>query len=108
MIDQKIAIITIYDVNPSHSERILKTVDELNDLKIRYNLGIVPYYSKKYNVKDDVDFCNQISSLLQSTNSSVELHGLYHQVDGQMDDFDTHKRRRKERNPARFRYFVIC
>ena len=92
MIDQKIAIITIHDVNPSHSERILKTVGELNNLKVKYNLSIVPFYSKKYNIKDDIDFCNQISSLLQSTNNNVEpsLHGLYHQVDGQMDDFDTH------------------
>jgi predicted deacetylase len=92
MIDKKIAIITIHDVNPSHSEKILQTLDELNNLKIKYNLSIVPYYNKKYNVKDDSDFCNQISSSLQSTNNNVELtlHGLYHQVDGQMDDFDTH------------------
>src|SRR5919109_1818863 len=48
--------------------------------------------NKKYNIKDDIDFCNQISLLLQSINNKVELtlHGLYHQVDGQMDDFDTH------------------
>jgi len=92
MIDKKIAIITIHDVNPSHSEKILQTLDELNNLKIKYSLSIVPYYNKKYNVKDDIDFCNQISSSLQSTNNNVEftLHGLYHQVDGQMDDFDTH------------------
>ncbi|HZC49530.1 MAG TPA: DUF2334 domain-containing protein [Nitrososphaeraceae archaeon] len=52
MIDQKLAIITIHDVNPSHSEKILKTSDELDKLKIKYNIGIVPYYSKKHNVKD--------------------------------------------------------
>jgi hypothetical protein len=33
MIDQKLAIITIHDVNPSHSEKILKTSDELYKLK---------------------------------------------------------------------------
>ena len=79
-------------MNPSHSERILKTVGELNNLKVKYNLSIVPFYSKKYNIKDDINFCNRISSLLQSTNNNVEpsLHRLYHQVDGQMDDFDTH------------------
>ena len=32
MIDQKLAIITIHDVNPSHSEKILKTSDELDKL----------------------------------------------------------------------------
>ena len=88
----KLAIITVHDVNPLHSERILQTLDELNKLKIKYSLSIVPYYSKKYNVNDDSDFCNEISSLLHSTNGNVELtlHGLYHQVDGQLDDFDTH------------------
>ena len=92
MIDQKIAIITIHDVNPSHSEKIFKTIDKLNEIKIKYSLSIVPNYAKKYNIKDDIDFCSQISSLLHSSKGNVEfsLHGLYHQVDGQMDDFDTH------------------
>jgi predicted deacetylase len=88
----KLAIITVHDVNPSHSEKIFGTIKELNRLKIKYNLSIVPYYSKKYNVKDSPDFCKEISSLLHSTNGNVELtlHGLYHQIDGQLDDFDTH------------------
>jgi predicted deacetylase len=92
MIDQKIAIVTVHDVNPSHSEEILKTLKELNNLKINYNLSVVPYYNKKYNLKDFADFSSSISLTLQSDNNNVELslHGLYHQVDGQMDDFDTH------------------
>jgi predicted deacetylase len=91
MIDQKIAIITVHDVNPFHSDKILKTLDELNKLKINYNISIVPYYNKKYNLKDYADFSNNISSILQSDNNMVELslHGLYHQVNGQLDDFDT-------------------
>ena len=91
MIDQKIAIVTVHDVNPFHSDKILKTLDELNKLKINYNISIVPYYNKKYNLKDYADFSNSISSILQSDNNMVELslHGLYHQVNGQLDDFDT-------------------
>jgi predicted deacetylase len=89
VIDQKLAIITIHDVNPSHSEEILKTSSELNKLKIKYNLSVVPYYRKKYNLKDYDDFCDQISSLLQSGNVELNLHGLYHQTDGKFDDFDT-------------------
>jgi len=92
MIDQKLAIITIHDVNPSHSEKILETSDELDKLKIKYNIGIVPYYSKQHNVKDYDDFCYRISSLLQSDNVELTLHGLYHQVDGNLDDFDTHSK----------------
>ena len=92
VIDQKIGIITIHDVNPSHSKKILQTLDELNKIRIDYNLSIVPYYNKKYNLKDFPDFSNNISSMLHFDNNKVELslHGLYHQADGQMDDFDTH------------------
>ena len=89
MIDQKVAIITIHDVNPSHSEKILKTCYELNKLKIKYNLSIVPYYRKRYNLNDYAAFCGQISSLLQSGNIELTLHGFYHQTDGQFEDFDT-------------------
>ena len=89
MIDQKVAIITIHDVNPSHSEKILKTTYELNKLRIKYNLSIVPSYRKRYNLKDYVAFCDQISSLLHSGNVELTLHGLYHQTDGNFDDFDT-------------------
>jgi predicted deacetylase len=88
MIDRKLAIITIHDVNPSCSEKILKTTYELNKLKIKYNLSIVPYYRKKYNLKDYVAFCDKVSSLLQSGNVELTLHGLYHQTDGKFDDFD--------------------
>ena len=90
MIGQKLAIITIHDVYPLYLEKILRVSDELNKLKIKYDLSIVPYYNKKYNLKDYVDFCNQISSLLQSgDNVELSLHGLYHQLDGKLEDFDT-------------------
>ena len=96
MIDQKLAIIAIHDVNPSHSDKILKTSFELNKLKIKYNLSIVPYYGKKYNLKDYVRFCDEISSLLQSGNVELTLHGLYHQIDGTLDDFDTRSKQQEK------------
>ena len=110
MIDQKLAIITIHDVNPSHSERILKTLDELNKLKISYNLSIVPYYNKKYNLEDFDNFSKSISSTLQLDNNNVELslHGLYHQVDRQMDDFDTHTKEEEKNDSKRTGYLVFC
>jgi predicted deacetylase len=93
MIVQKLAIITIHDVNPSHSEKILKTLGELNKLKINYNVSIVPYYDKKYNLKDYTDFSNRISSTLladnNNNNAELSLHGLYHWLDGKIEDFDT-------------------
>jgi len=52
-------------------------------------LSIVPYYRKRYNLNDYAAFCRQISSLLQSGNIELTLHGFYHQTDGQFEDFDT-------------------
>jgi predicted deacetylase len=91
MIDEKIGIITIHDVNPSCSQKLQTITDELNKLNIKYNLSIVPFYDKKYNIKDYIAFCNQILSLLQSKDTLVELtlHGLYHQLDGKIEDFDS-------------------
>src|SRR5215204_815273 len=66
MIDEKLGIITIHDVNPSCSKKLQTITDELNKLNIKYNLSIVPFYDKKYNVKDDTGFCDQVLSLLQS------------------------------------------
>ena len=96
MIDQKLAIITIHDVNPSDSEKILKTSDELNKLKIKYNLSIIPFYNKEHNLKDHPDFCDQISSLLQSGNVELTLHGLYHQLNGRIEDFDTESKEQEK------------
>ena len=87
MIDQKLAIVTIHDINPSHSEKITKTLEDLSQLKIKYNLGIVPYYSKKYHLKDYIEFCDEITSLMRSGNVELTLHGLYHQVDGKIRGF---------------------
>src|SRR5919199_32138 len=89
MIEQKLAIITIHDVTTFHSEKALRTCYELDKLKIRYNLSIVPYYRKRYNLKDHRAFCDEISSLMKSGNVELTLHGLYHQTDERLEDFDT-------------------
>ena len=89
MIDQKLAIITIHDVNPSHSEDILTVTEQLNKLKVKYNLSIVPYYNNKYNLNDHHAFCDEISSLLKYGHIDLTLHGFYHQIDGKIEDFDT-------------------
>src|SRR5918912_3672041 len=89
MIEQKLAIITIHDVTPYHSEKVLRTCYELDKLKIRYNLSIVPYYRKSYNLEDHRAFCDEICSLVKSGNVELTLHGLYHQTNERFEDFDT-------------------
>src|SRR5215203_7230268 len=89
MMDEKIGLITIHDVNPSCSRKLLIITDELDRLKVKYNLSIVPLYNKKYNVKDDINFCNQISSVCQLDTVELTLHGLYHQLGEKIEDFDS-------------------
>ncbi len=89
MIDKKLSLVTIHDVNPSCVEKLQKTTDELKKLDIKYNLSIVPNYNKMYNLKDNPAFCDQISTLLQSDNVELTLHGLYHQIDENIEDFDS-------------------
>ena len=99
MIDKKIGLITIHDVNPSCSQKLQIITNELARLKVKYNLSIVPFYNKKYNVKDDIHFCNQISSLIQSQDTPVvelTLHGLYHQLNGKIEDFDSQSKEQEK------------
>lgn len=96
MIDEKLGIITIHDVNPSCSEKLQTITDELDNLKIKYNLSIVPFYDKKYNVKDDIGFCKQITSLCQLDTVELTLHGLYHQLDGKIEDFDSQSKEQEK------------
>jgi predicted deacetylase len=90
MIDKKLSLVTIHDVNPSCAEKLQKITDALKKLNIKYNLSIVPNYNKKYNLKDNPAFCDQISTLLQSdTKVELTLHGLYHQIGENIEDFDS-------------------
>jgi predicted deacetylase len=98
MIDKKLSILTIHDVNPSCSEKLQSITDQLNKLMIKYNLSIVPNYCKKYNLKDNIDFCNQISTLLQSDNVELTLHGLHHQIDEKIEDYDSESKEEERKD----------
>jgi predicted deacetylase len=98
MIDKKLSLLTIHDVNPSCSEKLQIVTDELNKLNIKYNLSIVPYYNKKYSLKDNHAFCDQISKLLQSDNVELTLHGLYHRIDGKIEDFDSQSKEEEKKD----------
>jgi predicted deacetylase len=89
MIDQKLSLVTIHDVNPSCSGKLQKITDELNKLKIKYNLSIVPNYQYGNNLIDNPAFCEQISKLLQSDRVELTLHGYYHELEGKIEDYDS-------------------
>lgn len=97
MIDEKIGLITIHDINPSCSQKLQIITYELDRLKVKYNLSIVPFYNNKYNVKGYIDFCNQISSLCQLDTVELTLHGLYHHLDGKIEDFDSQSKEQEKK-----------
>ncbi|MGN6708323.1 MAG: DUF2334 domain-containing protein [Candidatus Nitrosocosmicus sp.] len=89
MIDQKLSLVTIHDVNPSCSEKLQKITDELNKLQIKYNLSVVPNYQYSNNLIDHPAFCEQISQLLHSDRVELTLHGYYHELEGKIEDYDS-------------------
>jgi predicted deacetylase len=89
MIDQKLSLVTIHDVNPSCSEKLQKITDKLNKLEIKYNLSIVPNYQYSNNLIDNPSFCEQVSELLQSGKVELTLHGYYHELEGKIEDYDS-------------------
>jgi predicted deacetylase len=97
MIDKKIGIITIHDVNPTCSKQLQTITNKLDNLKLKYNLSIVPFYNKTYNIKDHIAFCEQVFSLCQSDSIELTLHGLYHQIDEKIEDFDSESKEQEKK-----------
>ena len=89
MIDRKLSLVTIHDINPSCAEKLQQITDELNNLGIKYNLSIVPNYQYRYNLKDNPSFCDQILSITQSDKIELTLHGYYHELNGKIEDYDS-------------------
>ena len=97
MIDKKIGIITIHDVNPTCSKQLQTITNKLDNLKIKYNLSIVPFYNKTYNIKDYTAFCEQVFSLCHPDTVELTLHGLYHQIDEKIEDFDSESKEQEKK-----------
>jgi predicted deacetylase len=89
MIDRKLSLVTIHDVNPSCAEKLQQITNELNKLDIKYNLSVVPNYQYRYNLKDNSSFCDQIHSIIQSDKIELTLHGYYHELEGKIEDYDS-------------------
>ncbi len=51
MIEKKIAIITLHDINPSCAEKLQLITDELNKLKLKYNLSVVHIMTRNITLK---------------------------------------------------------
>jgi predicted deacetylase len=80
------AIVTIHDACPRFSTKIFHFAEELEKLKIKYNIALVPFYREKQDLPQYPEFANKIKRY----NAEIALHGLYHNNrHGILDDFHT-------------------
>ena len=85
--NMRICIVTIHDACPFFSTRIFELADELEDLDIRFNIAIVPFFNEKEDLTSFPDFIKKIKSY---KDCEIALHGLYHERrNGRFDDFHT-------------------
>jgi predicted deacetylase len=82
---EKLAIVTIHDACPSFSDKIFNLADELEKLKIKFNIALIPFFNEKEDLTIFPDFVEEIISY---KDCQISLHGLYHErKNGQFDNF---------------------
>jgi predicted deacetylase len=82
---EKSVIVTIHDACPFFSDKIFKLVDDLENLKIKFNIALVPFFNEKEDLTSFPDFIEKIKSY---KDCEIALHGLYHErKNGEFDNF---------------------
>src|SRR6476659_5370323 len=84
---EKSVIVTIHDACPFFSDKIFHLADELENLKIKFNIALVPFFNEKEDLTSFPGFVEKIKSY---KDCEIALHGLYHERrNGRFDDFHT-------------------
>ena len=72
---KSVGIVTLHDACPSFSSRTFKIIEELEKLEIRYNIGLVTFFSEKQDLARFLRFVDR----LKSCRGEIVLYGLYHE-----------------------------
>ena len=84
-IDMRISMVTIHDACPFFSDKIFKLADDLEKLKIKFNIALIPFFNEKEDLTSFPEFVEKIKSYKEC---DIALHGLYHERrNGRFDDF---------------------
>ena len=80
-----LADVTLHDAAPSFSKKIFEFTDALENLRINFNVAVIPFYHHKEDLPRFPEFVDKLKSL---DNAEIVLHGLYHEDrNGVFDDF---------------------
>jgi len=85
VLKSKFAIITIHDVSPEYSDKILRVAEQLEKLKLKYNFAVIPYHNEKK--QNDIRKNSELMKTIKSYNRPIALHGLYHEHNGDPEEF---------------------
>jgi predicted deacetylase len=84
-LNEKLALVTIHDACPAFSTKIFQLADELEDMKIKFNIALIPFYNENEDLRRFPEFVEKIKSYKQC---EIALHGLYHErKNGEFDNF---------------------
>jgi predicted deacetylase len=105
-LDKKICIITIHDVSAfqDHLSKVIQTMNQIEDLDVKYNIAIIPNYIKRYPITKD-NFTNIIDKYIIKDRPNIALHGLYHEYRQSIEGL-SHllQKKLKKKSPNVFRY----
>jgi predicted deacetylase len=78
-------VVTIHDACPAFSIKISESADELESLRIKFNIALIPFFNEKQDLPRFPEFVDKIKSYKKC---QIVLHGLYHEKgNGQFDNF---------------------
>jgi predicted deacetylase len=81
----KYSIVTIHDMSPQYTQKVLHIADELEKRSISYNFAVIPRHNEEEtnDVRNNLEFIEKIKSYKQD----IALHGLYHEHNGDLEEF---------------------
>ena len=84
-LETRLGVVTIHDACPAFSTKILESADELERLRIKFNIALIPFFNEKEDLPRFPEFVDKIKSYKEC---QIVLHGLYHEKKyGQFDNF---------------------
>lgn len=84
-LETRLGVVTIHDACPAFFTKILESADELESLRIKFNIALIPFFNEKQDLPRFPEFVDKIKSY---KNCQIVLHGLYHEKgNGQFDNF---------------------